>query len=343
MQWLKNVWQVAAFAHEVKHELFARRINDEAVLLFRTSDGSVAALADRCAHRALPLSMGTLVGDTVQCGYHGLCFARNGSCVSIPGQAAIPSRAHVRQYPIIERHGLIWIWMGDSTRAEADRVPDVFWTHSADWACCSGYHHINADYRLLNDNLLDLSHETFVHKETIGNRAVAESPVHAKTVDGGKVHVERLMSNVEPPPLYVTASGFHQNIDRWHKSIYEPPGYVLIENWSKAAGAPIATAKPRRVINFMTPETGSSTHYFWIIARGYQVEDADLTELIRQRVVETFDQDKVILEAQQRSLGPDPNAAFPVTIHLDAGPILGRRVLAAAIEAEQRVPALTLN
>jgi vanillate O-demethylase monooxygenase subunit len=324
--WLRDCWQVAAFSSDIGAAIVARRYLDEPVILYRTGDGIVHALADRCAHRALPLSKGRLVGDVVQCGYHGMRYGTDGVCVGVPGQDNIPARAVVRAYPLTERYGFVWIWMGDPAGADPALVPDFHWFDDPTWATARGYHHVLADYRLLNDNLLDLSHESFVHTETIGAAAVADSPVTAQIVDD-TVRVYRFMHNFPPPPFYVRAAGFTENIDRWHTTIYRPPGFHVIENGSMPTGADRSQAKERRVLHLITPETATSSHYFWGVARQYDIDDAALTAFIQVGTATTFDQDAVILAAQQTALGPNADDAFPVTIKIDAGPILGRRLL----------------
>lgn len=334
--WLRNCWQAAAFSHELGRTILARRFLDEPVILYRTHAGAPVALEDRCAHRALPLSLGRLRDDdSVQCGYHGMCFDASGAGVFVPGQDAVPARARVRTYPLAERYKTVWIWMGDPALADEALIPDVHYLDDPAWTPVFGYHHIGADYRLLNDNLLDLSHESFVHAETIGNNFVADSPVTAKIVDGREVRASRFMANCDPPPFYRVAAGFNEKIDRWHTTIYTPPGLCLIENGSKPAGADMALARERRVINLITPETATSSHYFWAIARCYDLGDAKLDDFIYRETARTFDQDKVILEAQQRALGPDPEQAFPVTIKIDSGPILGRRLLKTKLDEER--------
>ncbi len=197
---------------------------------------------------------------------------------------------------------------------------------ATNWTCASGYHKIAADYRLLNDNLLDLSHESFVHQETIGNAAVADSPVTAEIVNG-TVRVHRDMKACDPPPFYVRVTGFTEKIDRWHTTIYTPPGFLVIENGSMPAGSDRALAKERRVLHLVTPESVDSSHYFWGVARQYDRDNVDLTEFLRSGTATTFDQDKDVLEAQQRSLGIDPVDAFAVKMKIDIGPILGRKLL----------------
>ena len=339
MEALRNCWQVAAYAGEVGDGILARTFLGEAVILFRDPAGVAHALLDRCAHRCLPLSRGKLAGGLVQCGYHGMRFHPDGTCAGVPGQDTIPARATVAAFPVAERHGFIWIWMGESAAADPASVPDAEWFANPAWETVAGYHYIAADYRLLVDNLLDLSHETFVHQDTIGNGAVADSPVTAQLVDG-RVKVHRFMSNCQPPPFYKQTTGFTTNIDRWHTTFYEPPGIVVIENGSMPAGTDIAAAKQRRILNFITPETATSSHYFWGVARQWELGNTALSDGIRADVIKTFDQDKVLLEAQQRVLDSDPSLqAFPVTIKIDAGPILGRRLLESKLAESRLVPA----
>src|SRR5262249_13265004 len=141
VMWLRNCWQVIAFANEIGETPLARTVCNEPIVLFRTRSGEAVALADRCPHRLAPLSLGRVVGEQIQCGYHGLCFDRDGQCVRVPGQDQVPSRARVRKYPLVERHTFAWIWMGDAALADPAVVPDFHWMDDPAWACVPGYHH----------------------------------------------------------------------------------------------------------------------------------------------------------------------------------------------------------
>ena len=254
-KWLRNAWQAAALSGEIGEQLFARTFLDEPVVLWRTPAGEVRALADRCAHRFVPLSAGRLDDGIIECGYHGMRFDETGACVGVPGQASVAPRATVRSYPVTEMHGLVWIWMGDPQRSRAAVVPDVRWRELAGWKFIGGYEHVAADYRLLNDNLLDLSHESFVHRDTIGNHAVADAPFEVETIDDRVVKLHRDMLDCDPPPSYRGTNGTGK-IDRWHTTYFTPPGYHLNYNGSKPAGAPMDAAREGRVMHLLTPETG---------------------------------------------------------------------------------------
>ena len=332
---LKNCWQVIAFGKEIGGTPLARTVCEEKVVLYRTGSGQAVALADRCPHRLAPLSFGRVIGDDIQCGYHGLCFDADGQCVRVPGQDTVPQRARVRKYPLVERHTFAWIWLGDEARADPAAIPDIRWVDDPAWAAVTGYHHFGANYQLVNDNLLDLSHESFVHEETIGNESVAESPCTV-TLVGNTVRAHRDMFNIEAPPFYKRTTGFTGRINRWHTANFTPPGINIIENGSIPADAKDKSAAlERKVINLIVPETATTSHYFWAIVRQFGLTDQALSDYIFAGIAKTFDQDKAILEAQQREIGNDPDrVSFPVSIRVDAGPIQGRKLVAAMLEQE---------
>ena len=333
--WLRNCWQVIAFSREIGGTPLARTVCGEEIVLFRTRSGKVAALADRCPHRFAPLSLGRVSGEQIQCGYHGMCFDADGQCVRVPGQDTVPRQAKVRSYPLVERYSFAWIWLGDAALADSGKIPDVHWCDHPAWAVSDGYHHFGANYQLVNDNLLDLSHESFVHEDTIGNEAVAEAPFTV-SLDGDRVRMHRDMYDMEAPPFYKRTTGFTGRIDRWHTNTFSPPGLHIIENGSMPAGSKDKSAAlERKVLNFITPETATTTHYFWAIVRQFKIDDQALTDYIRDGIAKTFDQDKTVLEAQQRIIGGDPDrAVFPVSIRVDAAPIQGRKLLASMIARE---------
>jgi phenylpropionate dioxygenase-like ring-hydroxylating dioxygenase large terminal subunit len=332
---LRNCWQVAAQASEVGRKLLARRLLDEAVILYRTEAGQAVAMADRCPHRYVPLSLGELVGDAVRCGYHGITLGPDGKCSHVPGQTSVPALARARIYPVVERHLLIWIWLGEPDLADPELVPDVGWIDAPGWTPCAGYHHFDAEYRLVSDNLLDLSHETYVHKETIGNGAVADAPVRV-AVDGQVVRAFREMPDIEPPPFFTMLLGGPGRINRWQTAMWAPPGINMTEAGVHFVGTRREDAFVSRVYHLLTPETAHSTHYFWVLARNYRLDDTELTRNIHAAVVHTFNEDAEVLRLQDRGVSEQPGAPFPgVVFVIDGAPIQARRILADMWEREQ--------
>ena len=183
---LRNYWYVAGYDHEVSRRPLGRVILGEPIALYRLEDGTPVALEDRCAHRHLPLSMGRLIGDTLQCHYHGLRYDRSGACVRVPGQDLIPRSARVKSYPVVERYHWLWIWMGDPALADPASIPDYHWFDDPNWGVKGEYLHVKSNWQLIVDNLLDLTHLAFVHETTIGNSALVDQATVKVTAVAGQ-------------------------------------------------------------------------------------------------------------------------------------------------------------
>ena len=336
----KNCWYVAAHAHEIDETLFARTLLNQAVILWRPADGRVAALEDRCPHRLVPLSTGKTVNGHVECGYHGLRFNAEGACTFVPGQDSVPTNAPVRTFPVAERHGLIWIWLGAADLADEILIPDFHWMDSPGWRATTGYLHFNCDYRLINDNLLDLSHETYIHKHTIGNDAVADSPIVTNVVDRRVVRVHREMPNIEPPPFFALSQGHDERINRWQIAIYMAPGF----NMTEVGFHPVGTDRAdqhlmMRPIHIITPETDHTAHYIWGLARNFRLDDDTLDDGLYDAIMHTFGEDRELLELQDRRLLAENQPKLPqMALKVDSGPVQGRRLLEAMIQREADDP-----
>ena len=226
---LTDYWYVAAVSDEIGETPLARTLLDEPVVLYRTPDGGIAALEDRCCHRHLPLSLGKVVGEGLQCGYHGLVYDAEGVCIRVPGQTAVPPGARVRAYPVVERWGWVWIWMGDPGQADESRIEDFHWLDDPGWRAAGCRIPMECDYRLGIDNLLDLSHLTYVHATTLGNAAVAEQAEVRTERHGAGVRVTRWMIDVPAPPMYRKLVDFGVNIDRWQIIDFSPPCFVTLD------------------------------------------------------------------------------------------------------------------
>ena len=222
---LRNAWYVASMADDLGQSLVPRTLCEEPVVLFRGSDGTPSALADRCCHRHLPLSMGKLMGDRLQCGYHGLEFDTTGACVAVPGQSTIPPGAAVKAYPVVERDRFVWIWMGDPALADPTTIPDYHWNSDPDWPAVGGSAEVNCHYMLSIDNLLDLTHLPYVHASTLGAEAILENPIKVTRRDDS-VTVERWMVDADPGPFWGDAIGRRSGCDRWQITTYKPPSHT---------------------------------------------------------------------------------------------------------------------
>lgn len=333
-----NAWYAAAWDVEVKRSLLARTICDRRLVLYRTQDGKPVALADACWHRLVPLSRGHLRGDEVVCAYHGLVFDPNGRCTHMPSQETINPSACVRAYPVAEKHRFVWIWPGDPALADPAKIPDLHWNLDPGWTGDGRLIHAKCDYRLVIDNLMDLTHETFVHGSSIGNAAVAETPFDV-THGERTATVTRWMTDIEPPPFWRAQLGEPGNVDRWQIIRFEAPATVVIDVGVAVAG----TGAPQgdrsqgvegRVLNTITPETGRSCHYFWAFARNYRRDEQALTTQICDGVAGIFREDEAVLEAQQIAIEENPDKIF-YNINIDAGSMWARRLIDKMIAAER--------
>lgn len=341
MTFLRNTWYAACWAGDLEPGVpLAKTILCDPVVLWRDASGEPVALEDRCCHRHLPLSLGKITGNAVQCGYHGLEFDAAGDCVAVPGQSKVPPGARVRSFPVREKHGMIWIWPGDADRADETAIPALPWLDHPDWTCTGGHIHMKADYRLLIDNLLDLTHVSYIHRNTIAGDA-KEALVPVKTTrDGDAIRVERWMLGFTAPPMYDQARKFAGKVDRWQLIRWQAPSTVTLDIGCADAdtGAPEGDRSQGISMwsnHIITPETETTTHYHWAFARNYKLGDAKTSEVLAKGGLQTFMEDVVVLERQQEAL--EIVADRPVVdIRIDNAPLQFRKILADKIAAEQR-------
>lgn len=337
----KNAWYVACTPAEIADKPLGRTICGQPVALYRGTEGRVAAVEDFCPHRGAALSLGSVVDGNLMCGYHGLVMGCDGKAVSMPKQR-VGGFPCIRSYPVVERHGFIWIWPGEPERADEAAIPDLFWADHPEWAYGGGLYHIGCDYRLMIDNLMDLTHEAYVHTDSIGQGEIDEAPVKTR-VEGDQVVTSRVMHGIIAPPFWQAAMRAHglddqAPVDRWQMSRFHAPGHVLIDVGVALAGKGGYDADPHDkvsaiVVDFMTPETESSHWYFWGMARHFQPDDAALTDAIREGQGRIFSQDLAVLEAQQRNQSLFPDRRL-LALDIDAGGVRSRRVLDALLQAE---------
>ncbi|MFZ2986951.1 Rieske 2Fe-2S domain-containing protein [Ideonella sp.] len=342
----KNAWYVACLPDDIVDKPLGRKICGLAMVFFRGPEGQVAALDDWCPHRGAPLSLGRVCQGKLVCGYHGLEMGCDGKTVAMPGQRVRGFPA-IASYPVQERHGFIWVWPGDPALADPAKLPDLHWANNPAWAYGGGLYHIACDYRLMVDNLMDLTHETYVHADTIGQPEIDEVAPVTK-VDGEHVITSRMMHNIPAPPFWKMAlrgNGLADDVpvDRWQICHFTPPSHVMIEVGVAHAGhggydAPADRKAGSIVVDFITPETETSIWYFWGMARNFKPEDAALTDTIRQGQGKIFSEDLQMLEQQQRNHLLHPSRKL-LGLNTDAGGVQARRILDRLMAEEQAAPA----
>ncbi|MGQ3028223.1 MAG: Rieske 2Fe-2S domain-containing protein [Ferrovibrionaceae bacterium] len=338
MEYLRNAWYVAGSTAEIGRKPLRRVLLGEPVVLYRKEDGVPVALADRCPHRFAPLSRGRLVGDDLQCGYHGLRFDGAGACTHNPHGAAIPRQARVRSFPLLERHGFVWIWMGEADD-KPELLPDLapFGRHDG-YATVDGYLRIAANYQLITDNLLDLSHVEFLHA-AFAVEDVLETSRTELVRDGDTIHSNRWKPACKVSRfLRMFWGSASERGDARANMRWDPPAIMFLDVGVTEVGAPVADGVTTPFLHLLTPETATSTHYFWAMIRDRQVGDAEVDERVRRIVTQAFaEEDEPMIEAQQQQIGPgvDLMDLGPVLLQPDAAAVNARRTLARLIAAER--------
>jgi len=332
---LKNCWYIAAESREVARQPFGRILLGNPVMLYRREDGTPVALEDRCCHRRAPLHKGKVLGDLIQCGYHGFTFDASGACVRIPGQDRVPPDVGVRSYPVLERHRYLWICMGEKEKADPALIPDFRYTDDPNWAAVGACLHVDANYLLLVENLIDLSHVAFVHTSTIGSTEDTKAELKFERGDGF-VRVVREAPGISCPPS-MRALGFAPVVDQRKIITFAPASNIWIDIPTRDAVPVEGRNEPmqRRVmiLNAITPETERSCHYFWANARDFDQDNAERSAYFLRTVTFAFNEDKEVLEAQQLNIELD-DAAPQVNVHADWGGVQARRLMDQRIRAE---------
>jgi phenylpropionate dioxygenase-like ring-hydroxylating dioxygenase large terminal subunit len=331
---IKNAWYVGAWAHELTREPFQRFMLDEPLVFYRTESGLPVVLDDRCIHRFAPLSAGCLEGDNIVCGYHGFTYAPNGACVAIPGVGRAPKKMGVKSYPVVERWGWIWVWMGDETKVDETKIPDFHYLDDPEWSGKGDTLNLKCSYNLVYENLLDLTHAKFVHKTTLATNDVTEFPLTVEEV-GDTIVVRRKMYGIDSSPLFTRAGNFTEPVDHRQHIIFTPPCYISINTTAKSAqGSLEDKIVDLRILNALTPETSKTTNYFWNLMRCFALDDKDMETFLYEGNKFAFSEDQAIIEQQQKMWDTVPDAR-PVPFPHDKGVIASGQLVERLIAEEQ--------
>ena len=334
---IKNTWYVACSLADLEalgDKPLGRTICNEKMVFFKGPEGQVAAVEDFCPHRGAPLSLGKVCQGKLVCGYHGLEMGCEGKTVHMPGQRVRGFPA-VKSYAVVERYGFVWVWPGDQSKADEAQMPVFEFFDNPAWAYGGGLYHVQADYRLMIDNLMDLTHETYVHATSIGQPEIDETPCETK-VEGNQVILQRHMTGIQAPPFWqmaMSANGLdpQAKVDRWQICRFTPPSHVMIDVGVALAGKGGFDAAPEHkaysvVVDFITPETETSHWYHWGMARQFKPEDAELTAKIREGQGKIFNEDMEMLQLQQANITQWPERKL-LMLNIDAGGVQSRRII----------------
>jgi phenylpropionate dioxygenase-like ring-hydroxylating dioxygenase large terminal subunit len=346
---VRRCWYVAAWGYELKQgELVARTIINEPVVLYRAQDGAVVAMEDRCCHRFAPLSVGRLEGDDLRCMYHGLKYDRRGACIEIPGQPLVPPKMRVRVFPAVEKHGWIWLWMGEAALADPALIPPAVGSEDPNWTLRTGQMDYEANYELINDNLTDFTHLSYVHPSSFGaTEEFARTRPNVTRIPRG-IRVQRWLSNAlnaDSGSALDKMRGALTDTDMWQTYDYLAPGILLMHTASYPRGTAdrIGRREPRPedgvpvsetfTSQAVTPMTATTSRYYFSWGpRSGEGSDA-LADIMMGVALTAFAEDKSIIEKQQKIIHFDPNRREQL-ISADLGPTQMRRVIEELIRAD---------
>lgn len=336
----RNAWYVAGRSEDFGRDLRAVRLFGDEIVFYRRGDGSPVALEDACPHRKLPLSKGTLQGDTVVCGYHGLTFDGAGGCVAAPTQeGAIPKRARVHSYPLAERYGFVWIWPGDPAKADTGAILEIPNYDNPTWGQTRrGALDIACNYLWITDNLLDPSHVAWVHLTSFAGAGTDNVPLQI-TEGADRVIVWRWIPDRPAAPYYQQFLGFNGNCDRKQHYECRTPSIAINKSIYTPAGtggdddALPGTAFVNFSYNFMTPVDEDHTLYFWFQHRSALAGDEEVSERMFAGATMAFNEDKEVLEAVHKGM-KSPATPY-LNLGLDAGAMRFRKLVERMVEAER--------
>lgn len=327
---LRDSWHAVAWSEEVTDDPFAITVCGEALVLLRREDGDVSALSGICPHRFASLAKGRrMAGDRLQCPYHGLEFDAQGQCVANP-HGAVPRVVKLRTYPLVERHSLLWVWMGDEERVDPALIPDFAMLEDAEHRTIRGRLLTRANYELITDNLMDLTHVGFVHEGGIGSEAIAQGQ-HQVLQAGTTLFSNRWCPDGPPAPVWSALfDNYRGHVDHWLDMRWDAPSTMWLDVGVTPAGAHRSAGITVFGAHILTPETESSTHYLWAACRDFALDDPALDDGIRFPIEHAFvNEDKPMIEDIQRNMGGRGFEEMrPLILPFDEGAVRARRLLA---------------
>jgi phenylpropionate dioxygenase-like ring-hydroxylating dioxygenase large terminal subunit len=294
---LKNLWYAVEFSNAISTSPKLLRFLELELVLYRTTEGQVQAMNNACVHRGAALANGWISQNCIVCPYHGWQYQPDGTCVKIPSQSptlSIPNQAKMTTYPVREKHGWIWLFLGDQIPGELPSIPNFPQLQSGNFRSIQGEFDWNANYERVLENGLDFAHAPFVHAGSFGNPRLPEiEDLEIESYEGGAsatVHLAatppkglwKLLVRGERAPIKTRTGFFLPNLT--FLEVYLPFGQLTI--WT--AHIPI---------------NSNTTISKWINFRSFFIgkwADRDTYN----RTIKIFEQDQPIVESQHPQIIP---------------------------------------
>lgn len=336
----RQQWYMAAWREELTDKPLGRTILGTPIVLYRDQEGKAAALDGRCPHRRFPLAKGWVENGSIVCAYHGFAFDKAGHCVNVPSQSKPLESQKTIAFPVHESWNWIWVWMGDPNLVDYALLPslDLVHAHEQDWHfVMGGITTLRARYMLLHDNLLDLSHLSYLHKNTVGSPGIAAAKVASREVSWGLDIMREVRGDHMGESPLGKALEIKGPIDRLMPQQYAAPClHITGPEFRSAEDGGVDPGRlfgSFRVIHGIVPETEHSTHYFWGFTRNFKQDDLKLSSAIRGNIMAAVKEDIEASEDIESMLsvsgGPDE-----ISSPADIIAAKGRRIMKRLIEME---------
>jgi phenylpropionate dioxygenase-like ring-hydroxylating dioxygenase large terminal subunit len=346
MSYVRNAWYVASWTQDLPATgPFAVTIMDERIVIYRGESGRLIALEDRCVHRLAPLSLGRCEGEQLRCLYHGLLFNPDGTVAEIPGQDQIPAQARIKSYPVVDRHSWVWIWMGDPAKADPAFIPPAVGPDDPDWLLGHGHLQYDAEARLINDNLLDFSHLSYVHPDSFGaTESWARNRPKVTPIERG-IRVTRWMTDQPGMNGRESEESKVKLRDRWTTYDFFVPGVMLMTGGTFPVGTAKALnyeapdlAKAEAGVTFtsqaISPVSSRTARYFFSWGPRADQGTEEIRDMLMGIARKAFDEDRVIIEAQQKVIDQTPHVKIMPTTS-DKAVVLYNRLVEKMAREEQ--------
>ncbi|MBT5185540.1 MAG: Rieske 2Fe-2S domain-containing protein [Kordiimonadaceae bacterium] len=333
---LYDYWYVAALASEISRDLMERTILDRSLIMYRDEDGNAVILQNRCAHRSFPLAKSNLEQGGIRCKYHGIKYNHDGEITDVPCQSKCP-KSGIKKYITHEIGPVVWVWMGDNDKATIDDIPELP-VHDMDkWVHVVGkYNHMEGSYILLHENLCDLSHLPFLHASTFKMPEAYTSTAIEVEKSGDRVTFYRKMTGWEELKPF-----FHPNLDfSGQDFIYKSGGEYITPATNKGYGLIIPLDEDGNeqpevghyISHYLTPETQSSCHYYWFLARNYQLDDATYSGAQGKMIQDGFDEDCTAIKLLQEMFDKDGHDYKEIGIQADKPGVIMRKIIKGLVD-----------
>ena len=341
MRLLRNCWYAAAWADEVPHgRPLGKRIADQPVLFFRRENGDLAAIADYCRHRYAPLHRGKQIGDVIQCAYHGLEYDAGGKCVRNPHALGTLPNISVPSYSVVDRYSVIWIWIGDKP-ADPSLINEEF-SFLADpkRAHVRGRFHVKANFQLLLDNLMDISHARYLHGDALMTEEMRDLYDPKMKVEDETVTVTLQMSKIRAPGIFLPAlPAGTDRVDFYDYVKAILPSFVSHDiAYTQPGEEPyLPSGVSSRSAHLFTPETSTTTHYLFDNSRDFLIDDKQSDQRMLAALKKAFGEEDIpMIEAQQLVIGDvDLMDLRPAILSNDKAGMFVRHKLTKKIRAQE--------